>query len=92
MLQLKSSCVELLEVLLEETDQNSERLAHWIISHFNLSIFLSAMLELWTASNNITYQHSQADLYRQGMFRAYHVLRRLSDYQNITVDEMGKEQ
>ena len=78
--------------MLEETDQNSECLAHWIISHFNHFIFLRAMLELWTTSNSISYEHAQADLYRQGMFRAYHVLRRLSDYQNITVDEMGKDQ
>lgn len=90
MLKLKSSCVELLEVLLEETDQKSEHLAHWIFPHFNLSIFFTAMFDLWTASNSITYQHAQTDLYRRSMFRAYHVLRRLSDYQNITVDELGK--
>lgn len=91
MLQLKSSSVELLEVMLEETDLKSERLAHWIFPHFNLSILFTAMFDLWTASNSITFQHAQITLYRRSMFHAYHVLRRLSDYQNITVDELGKQ-
>ena len=92
MLKLKSLCVQLLEVMLEETDEKSEQLAHWILPHFNLSVLFNAMLELWMAYNSTKSQHAEtaADLYCQSVLRAYHILLRLSDYQHIAIDEFGK--
>lgn len=81
-----ASSIELLEVMLEETDESSGQLARWIISHLDLQNFLGAMLELWQAYNGFKLNR---DHWRNSVFRAYHVLRRISDYSNVDVDELG---
>lgn len=74
--------------MLEETDENSPQLAHWMMNHWNIDTFLRAMFRFWQAysgSSNI----STPEQLRNSVFCAYHVLRRISDYKGITVDKLG---
>lgn len=84
--KLKSSSIELLEVMLEETDESSIQLSQWIINHVNIQHFLLAMFDLWNAySENKT----SSEQWRNSVFRAYHVLKRIADSSGVTVDALG---
>uniref|UniRef100_A0A1X7V711 Ion transport domain-containing protein n=1 Tax=Amphimedon queenslandica TaxID=400682 RepID=A0A1X7V711_AMPQE len=85
--QLKSSCIELFEVMLEETDENSPQLAQWIMNHWNIATFLGAMFDLWQAYSE-PFNISTREQLRNSVFRAYHVLRRISDYKGISVNKL----
>ncbi|XP_019860443.1 PREDICTED: uncharacterized protein LOC109588767 [Amphimedon queenslandica] len=73
--------------MLEETDENSPQLAQWIINHWNIATFLKAMFEFWQAYLG-PFNISTREQLRNSVFRAYHVLRRISDYKGISVDEL----
>jgi inositol 1,4,5-triphosphate receptor type 1 len=79
--KLKSSSIELLEIMLEETDEKSSQLAQWIISHLDMTFLLNAMFELFDSQ-------SSSDKWKSSIFRSYHVLRRIADFKNITVDDL----
>lgn len=87
--KLKSSSIELMEVLLEETDEESPVLAQWIISQWNMSDFLGAMFDLWQAYSE-PFNIQDREQLRNSVFRAYHVLRRIADYKDTTVNRLGK--
>ncbi len=88
MLKLKCSCFELLEVMVEETSRQSPQLGKWIYSHIDLYNFLFAMKELWEEYTSLFHIKSREYLQRS-MFRAFHVLRRIADYKDVTVDQLG---
>ena len=74
--------------MLEETNENSTHLAQWITTHIDLHLILDAMFKLWNAYSEIRIASSSEQL-RNSVFRAYHVLRRVADYSDMTVDELG---
>ncbi|XP_019863943.1 PREDICTED: inositol 1,4,5-trisphosphate receptor type 3-like [Amphimedon queenslandica] len=83
-LELKSSSLELLEIMLEEIDEESSKLASWILQQLDVSGLLKGMLQLWKIFKaSPPKNHSQNSL-----FRAYHALRRISDHQGISIDEL----
>ena len=86
--KLKASSIELLEVMLEETDQSSSQLAHWIISQLDIQNLLGAMHELWQVYSEFNFTLNKEHL-RNSVFRAYHVLRRIGDYKNLPVNKLG---
>ena len=86
--KLKASSIELLEVMLEETDQSSSQLAHWIISQLDIQNLLGAMHELWQAYSGFNFSLNKEHL-RNSVFKAYHVLRRIGDYKNLPVNKLG---
>ena len=48
--QLQSSCIELLEIMLEEIDENSPVLANRTKSHLKMSSLHQVMQQLWSPS------------------------------------------
>ena len=87
--KLKSSSIELLEVLLEETDEMSQILAQWIMNQWNLAAFMGAMFDLWQAYSG-SFNTSNREQLRNSVFRAYHVLRRIADYEGTSVNKLGE--
>ena len=74
--------------MLEETDESSSQLAHWIISQLDIKSLLGAMHELWQAYSEFNFSLKKEHL-RNSVFRAYHVLRRIGDYKNLPVNKLG---
>ena len=74
--------------MLEETDENSPQLAQWVMNHWNIATFLGAMFGLWQAYSE-PFNISTREQLRNSVFRAYHVLRRISDYKGISVNKLG---
>ena len=72
----------MLEVMLEKIDKESLTLADWIVKQLDIPNLLKGMLCSWQC-------YSRASPARNSLFRAYHALRRISEYQNISVDELG---
>lgn len=77
--------MELLEVLLEEIDDKSIKLAGWIMKQLNLSLVLKGMLHSWQLQSKGIF----VDQTRNSLFRAYHALRRIACYKGITVNQLG---
>jgi inositol 1,4,5-triphosphate receptor type 1 len=75
---LKASSIELTEIMLEETDENSGQLAQWIIDHLDITNLLKAMLEFWQSHEK----------WRYCVFQSFHILKRIADYNNVTVDAL----
>ena len=71
----------MLEVMLEEIDKESLTLADWIVKQLDIPNLLKGMLHSWQF-----YSRASA---RNSLFRAYHAIRRISEYHNISVDELG---
>ena len=71
---------------MEETSSQSPQLEK--CSHLDLNNFLFAMKELWEEYTSLFHITSKEYLQRS-MFRAFHVLRRIADYKNVTVDQLG---
>jgi inositol 1,4,5-triphosphate receptor type 1 len=86
--KLKSSSIELIEVMLEETDENSNLLAHWIIRHLDMTGLFNAMLELWQAYSEVFATESNRERWRNSVFRSYHVLKRIADHKEVAVDQL----
>lgn len=83
-MRLKCSCVEILEMILERTDERSVILIHSVISELDIHGLLLFMYELWS---NTESKHQTST--KQGLFRAYHVLRRIADYKEVDVNVLG---
>ena len=91
LLELKSKAIDLLYIVLEETDQQSATLAKWVIADLDQNLLVAAMNELW-----FFIQGCEKDVdtgkWNQTLFRAYHILRRIADYKGITVDKLSMNQ
>ena len=95
---MKSSSLELLEVMLEKIAEESSTLAGWIVKQLDIQNLLKGMLHSWQSYSRAapTYNavkrifvSETTSLARNSLFRAYHALRRISNYQKISVDELG---
>ena len=82
--------------MLEEIDEQSSKLASWIMQQLSLSNLLNGMLKSWdcylTCRTTKRYLCSETILERQtknSLLLAYHALRRISDYERICVDKLG---
>ncbi|XP_019858828.1 PREDICTED: inositol 1,4,5-trisphosphate receptor-like protein A isoform X2 [Amphimedon queenslandica] len=74
--KLKSSCIELLEVMLEEIDEKSCTLAKCIANHLEMDKLYQEMLNLFDISNY------------ELLCRAYNVLKRIADYEGISTEKL----
>lgn len=88
LLKLKCSCIELVEVMVEETSKHSPQLGKWVFSHLTLRNFLFAMKEIWDEYTSLLHITNK-DYLQKSVFRAYHVLRRVADYKNVTINTLG---
>lgn len=91
LLKLKCSCIELVEVMVEETSKHSPQLGKWVFSHLTLRNFLFAMKEIWDEYTSLR-RITNKDYLQKSVFRAYHVLRRIADYKNVTINTLGTYQ
>jgi hypothetical protein len=75
--------------MLEETNENSNQLAQWIINYLNIIDLLNVMFQLWENQPKWFSSELDHEKWRNRLFRAYHILRRVADYKNVTVDFLG---
>ena len=88
MLDLKSKAVDLLYVVLEETDEQSATLAKWVIADLDQNYLVNTMKELWFFIQGCE-KGVDTGKWNQTLFRAYHILKRIADYKGITVDQLS---
>ena len=89
-MRMKASAVELLEVLLEETDELSNELAQGISQDVDVSQIELFMYELWDLQQkwDEKKEYHLRDESRKAMYRAFHVVRKMADYQGLTWMEL----
>ena len=88
MLELKSKAIDLLYVVLEETDEQSATLAKWVIADLDQNYLVNTMKELWFFIQRCE-KGVDTSKWNQTLFRAYHILKRIADYKGITVDQLS---
>ena len=88
-MELKSSAIDLLDVLLEETDERSSTVAQWVIADLDQHLLVGTMKELWLYINSCD-KSTDTSVWNRTLFRAYHTLRRIADYEGIAVDQLSK--
>lgn len=79
-MHLKASAIEFLEVLLEETDEQSRELAKGLSQDFNTDVIVKFMQWLW----EVQEQHELREEARKALYRAFHVLCAMADYLGTT--------
>lgn len=86
---VKCSAVELLEVMLEETDPSSPTLARKIIAQLIMKNLLLSMLQIWRIFST---SHSKNDRswWRNGLLRCYHTLKMIANYRGFNAQDMSK--
>ncbi|XP_019854531.1 PREDICTED: inositol 1,4,5-trisphosphate receptor type 3-like isoform X2 [Amphimedon queenslandica] len=82
--QLKCSSMELLEILLEEIDERSPKLAHVIVKQLHVSHVLEGMLQSWKLFSKGKFIEES----RNSLFRAYHSLKRIASYKNESINTL----
>ena len=82
-MMVKAKIFELLEVILEETDEGSRKLAVDVVKDYDIVRATESMIQLWETQKCLTdKEDSKAkEALEKGLFHGYHVLRRLEDYQ-----------
>ena len=82
-MRLKTKTFELLEVILEETDEGSKELARDVKNDFDTESATESMIWLWKSHQCLTHQkdREEKEALEKGLFHGYHALRRLEDYQ-----------
>ena len=82
---VKCSAVELLEVMLEETDPSSCVLARKIFSQLVFNDLLLTMKQLWEAlsASNTADGKKHKNKWRSGLLKSYHTLKMIAHYRGI---------
>ena len=85
-MRMKASAVELLEVLLEETDELSSKLAQGISQDVDVNQITEFMHQLWKLQQmwDKRQEHHLQDEARKAMYRAFHVVCKMADYKGLT--------
>ena len=86
---IKGSAIELLDVMLEETDKKSGDLVRDIVNHLNIEALHQTLVEFYELKNNKRVKVQKYDDEAEtGLFRTYHALVRLEDY-GISKEKIG---
>ena len=80
LMRVKAKTFELLEVILEETNEASQKLATNVVDNFDKRSATESMMQLWETSRCKDNKKFKKVL-EKGLFHGYHALRRLEDYQ-----------
>ena len=87
---LKGSCIELLEAMLEETNDCSKELVGEIQNAIQIEALHDTMVELYELMNDAGVKAAgQDDEAEAALFRTYHVLVHLTDY-GVPPDKVGE--
>ena len=85
---VKCSAVELLEVMLEETDPSSSELARKIYAQLILKNLMTTMIQMWRSHNTLSHKADKS-FWRNGLIRSYHTIKMIAHYKGIRPEEMG---
>ena len=85
---MKCSTVELLEVMLEETDPSSSELARKIYAQLSFKNLLTTMVQVWNCYNKSTCKTDKS-FWRNGLLRCYHTIKMIAYYTGAKPDAMG---
>ena len=85
LMRMKASAVELLEVLLEETNELSSELARRISQDVDTDQIKRFMHQLWQLQDkwDEKMEDHLRDEARKAMYRAFHVMCKMADYQGM---------
>ena len=78
-MRVKAKVFELLEVILEETNEVSQKLAMDVVKNFDIRNATESMKQLWE-TRQCQEDKEVKEALEKGLFHGYHVLRRLEDY------------
>ena len=81
---MKCSTVELLEVMLEETDPSSSELARKIYAQLSFKNLMTTMVQVWNC-----YNKTDECFWRNGLLRCYHTIKMIAYYTGVKPDDMG---
>ena len=81
--------MELLEVMLEETDPSSPILARQIFAQLTLSDLLLTMKQLWESLSPSDGKTNKGK-WRNGLLKSYHTLKMIAHYRGFRPEETSK--
>ena len=81
--------MELLEVMLEETDPSSPVLARKIYAQLILSDLLLTMKQLWESMVSLDSRKNKGKL-RNGLLKSYHTLKMIAHYRGFRPEETSE--
>ena len=86
LLEVKASAVELLEVLLEEINEQSNKLVQGILQVVDVDQIHVFICELWKLQQkwDERQEYRLQGIARKAMYRAFHVVRKMADYQGLS--------
>lgn len=87
-MHVKCSAVELLEVMLEETDPSSSILARKIYAQLILRELLTTMTQIWRLLNTSSSRMDRS-WWRNGLLRSYHTVKMIAQYKGVNPTEMS---
>ena len=89
-MHMQASAVELLEVLLEETSELSQKLAHEISQDLDVSTIKKLMARLWKLQQKWDEEkkYKLQNETRHAIYRAFHVVRKMADYLAVEWKEL----
>ena len=86
---IKGSAIELLDVMLEKTDEKSEELVRDIVNHLNIGALHQTLVEFYELKNDQRVKDKGYDDEAEtGLFRTYHALVHLTDY-GVSKEKIG---
>ena len=87
---LKGSAIELLDVMLEETDENSKYLVRDIANSLDIEALHHTLVEFFELKNDQKVKKwGYDDEAEKGLFRTYHSLLHITDY-GIPAEKIGE--
>lgn len=87
---MKGSAVELLEVMLEETNKSTRSLVRDIVNGLQIEALHDTMYEFYVLMNDKGVKEAGFDDEAEtGLFRTYHVLVHLTDY-GVPAERVGE--
>ena len=86
-MQLKAPAVELFEVLLEETSEQSQELARAMSQDLDVCSMVSFMDEQWKIQQQLKVHHMKIGACK-ALHRAFHVLCKMADYLHLNWMEL----
>ena len=90
-MNIKCSAVELLDVMLERTDEKSDDLIHYIANSLDMHRLHNTLSEFYELMNDQRVKEKgYNDEAETGLFRTYHALVQLKNYR-VQSNKIGKD-
>lgn len=87
---MKGSAIELLDVMLEKTSEKSTHLVQDIANNLDIEALHLTLVEFYELMNDRTVKdEGYDDEAEAGLFRTYHALVHLTDYNGVLKEKIG---